>query len=69
MRSKMRFTCLVLIGVYPLITVLSYLIAPFTTDWAIWQRTAVLSPLMVVAMIHGLIPIIQTCCTRFIAAE
>ena len=69
MRSKIWFTCLVVIGAYPLITALSYLIAPFTTDWATWQRTAILSPLMVVAMIHGLIPIIQTCCTRFITAD
>jgi antibiotic biosynthesis monooxygenase (ABM) superfamily enzyme len=58
-----------MLGVYPLITGLSYLIAPLTTDWAIWQRTLVLGPLMVFAMIYGLIPTIQRYFARFIATE
>jgi antibiotic biosynthesis monooxygenase (ABM) superfamily enzyme len=69
MRSRPRFTCLVILGVYPLVTLISYMIAPFTVGWAIWQRTALLSPLMAVAMIYGLIPMIQTHFARFIAAE
>ena len=56
---------LVLVGVYPLITVLSYLIAPFTTNWALWQRTALLSPLMVFAMLYGLPPAINKAIRRF----
>ncbi len=69
MSPRLRFTCLVAIGVYPLITLLSYIIAPLTTEWAIWQRTALLSPFMVVAMTYGLIPMIQTRFARFIAAK
>ncbi len=65
MRPGLRFTCLVLTGASPLITLLLYLIAPFTMEW----RTAILSPLMVVAMVYGLIPMIQTYFARFIATE
>ncbi|WP_217358696.1 hypothetical protein [Thalassococcus sp. S3] len=55
----MLFTLLVLIGVYPLITLLSFLIEPLAADWLLWQRTAILTPLMVFAMLYGLIPMIQ----------
>lgn len=49
--SRPRFAMLVLIGAYPLITSLLYLVFPLTEGWSIWQRTLVIVPLMVSAMV------------------
>lgn len=57
--SRTRFTLLVMLGVYPLITALLYLVFPLTDGWSIWQRTLVIAPLMVVIIIWCLIPTIQ----------
>lgn len=57
--SKPRFALLVLVGVYPLITALLYLVLPLTEGWTIWQRTLVIAPIMVAIMIWGLIPQVQ----------
>lgn len=65
--SRLRLALLVLIGVYPLITGLSYGVGIFTGSWQIWQRGLVLTPLMVTAMVFGLIPFIQFRFGRFIA--
>jgi antibiotic biosynthesis monooxygenase (ABM) superfamily enzyme len=64
---RARLALLVLIGVYPLITAIIYAVAPFTAGWEIWQRNFVIAPLMVVAMIYFVIPIIQRRFGRFIA--
>jgi antibiotic biosynthesis monooxygenase (ABM) superfamily enzyme len=57
--SRPRFALMVLLGVYPLITALLYIIMPLTDGWTIWQRTLLIAPLMVSAMIWGLIPTVQ----------
>jgi antibiotic biosynthesis monooxygenase (ABM) superfamily enzyme len=57
--SRRRFAILVMIGVYPVITALLYLVVPLTDGWSIWQRTLVIAPVMVVIMIWGLIPAVQ----------
>ena len=57
--SRRRFALLVMVGVYPIITVLLYLIFPLTDGWTIWQRTLVIAPVMVAIMIWGLIPGVQ----------
>jgi antibiotic biosynthesis monooxygenase (ABM) superfamily enzyme len=57
--SRTRFAVLVMIGVYPIITTLLYLVFPLTDGWTIWQRTLVIAPLMVGIMIWGLIPGVQ----------
>ncbi len=67
--GRLKFTLLVLAGAYPLVTVISYLIAPFTAAWELWQRTALLTPLMVVAMVYGLIPAIQNRFARFLQTK
>lgn len=64
--SRPRFALLVLIGVYPLITALLYLIFPLTDGWLIWQRTLVIAPLMVMIMIYGLIPGVQKAFRSFL---
>lgn len=57
--NRFRFALLVLLGVYPLVTAISYAIAPLTTGWQIWQRGFLLVPIMVAVMVWGLIPFIQ----------
>jgi antibiotic biosynthesis monooxygenase (ABM) superfamily enzyme len=58
--SRLRFALLLVVGVYPLITGILYVVFPLTEGWALWQRTMVVVPLMVVSMIWGLIPAVQT---------
>lgn len=58
--NRQRFSLLVLIGVYPLVTGISYAIAPFTAGWQIWQRGLLIAPIMVPIMVYGLIPLINT---------
>jgi antibiotic biosynthesis monooxygenase (ABM) superfamily enzyme len=58
--SKPRFALLVLVGVYPIITALLYVVLPLTDGWTTWQRTLVIAPLMVMLMVWGLIPSIQS---------
>jgi antibiotic biosynthesis monooxygenase (ABM) superfamily enzyme len=64
--SRPRFALLVLLGVYPLITVLLYLILPLTDGWPIWQRTLLVAPIMVTIMVWGLIPGVQKLFRSFI---
>lgn len=64
--SRSRFALMVLLGVYPLITGLLYLVLPLTEGWSIWQRTLVLAPVMVVLMIWGLIPSVHRVFRGFI---
>ncbi|PLP59805.1 hypothetical protein CYK37_06320 [Mesorhizobium loti] len=64
--SRHRFALLVLAGVYPLITAILYVLAPLTEEWEIWQRTLVVAPTMVTAMIWGLIPTVQRVFRGFI---
>lgn len=64
--SKPRFALLVLIGTYPLITAVLYVLFPLTVGWAVWQRTLIVAPLMVSVMIWGLIPTVQKVFRGFI---
>ncbi|MER9210497.1 hypothetical protein NKI54_00250 [Mesorhizobium sp. M0663] len=64
--SRLRFALLVLLGVYPLITAILYVVFPLTQEWQIWQRTLVIAPLMVSIMIWGLIPGVQRAFRGFI---
>ena len=59
MPAQLRFVLLVSLGVYPVITGLSYLLEPLTAGWALWQHTALLSPIMALFMVCGLIPAIH----------
>jgi antibiotic biosynthesis monooxygenase (ABM) superfamily enzyme len=57
--SRPRFALIVGLGVYPLITGLLYAVVPLTEGWTVWQRTLVIVPIMVTAMIWGLIPAVH----------
>lgn len=64
--SRPRFALLVLAGAYPVITAILYLVIPMTGGWAIWQRTLLVAPLMVAAMVWVVIPTVQHRFRRFI---
>lgn len=54
--NRIRFSLFVFIFVYPLVTGVIYALAPLTTDWSVWQRTLVMVPIIVVAMVFVIIP-------------
>ena len=64
---RTRMALLVLVAVYPVITGLIYLVAPFTEGWPVWERNFIVAPLMVIAMVYFIIPTIQARFGRFIA--
>ncbi|PSJ54925.1 hypothetical protein [Pseudaminobacter soli (ex Li et al. 2025)] len=64
--SRPRFALLVLLGVYPLITTLLYVVSPLTEGWSIWQRTLIIVPIMVTSMVWGLIPGVHKLFSGFI---
>jgi antibiotic biosynthesis monooxygenase (ABM) superfamily enzyme len=62
--SRPRFALLVLVGAYPIIT--AVLVFPLTSGWTIWQRTVLVAPMMVGAMVWGVIPAVQQWFRSFI---
>lgn len=62
--SRFTFSFLVFLGVYPLVTALSYALQPLTPHWQIWQRNLLVVPIMVLAMVFVLIPVIQALLSR-----
>lgn len=57
--SRPRFALLVLLGVYPILTAILYLVAPLTQGWTTWQRTLLTAPMMVAIMVWAVIPTVQ----------
>lgn len=64
--SRQRQFLVTLVGVYPIITALLYLVLPLTAGWPIWQTTLIVAPLMVAIMVFWMIPTIQKRFGRFI---
>ncbi len=64
--SKLHFALAMLLPVYPLITALLYLVMPLTQGWTIWQRTVVLAPIMVFAIVFLVSPFVQKRFSNFI---
>jgi antibiotic biosynthesis monooxygenase (ABM) superfamily enzyme len=63
---KIRFALVLMLGVYPLVTALQYMLAPFTAGLEIWQRTLLFTPLMVITMMFVMVPFIQKTFAGFI---
>ncbi len=57
--SKLRLAFLMLLAIYPFVTGILYILTPLTEGWALWQRTALLAPIMVFSIIYGIAPLIQ----------
>lgn len=64
--ARHRQFLVTLVGVYPIITLLLYLVLPLTAGWPIWQTTLIVAPLMVGIMVFWMIPTIQKRFSRFI---
>jgi len=63
--SRVHLALATLIPVYPLITTILYVALPLTESWTIWQRTAVITPIMVFAMVFIVSPFVQKRFSRF----
>lgn len=57
--SRVHLALATLVPVYPLITTILYIVLPLTEGWTIWQRTAVIAPIMVFAMVFLVSPFVQ----------
>ncbi len=56
---RWRQAMLTFLAVYPVITAYIYAIFPLTDGWAIWQRTLLLAPLMVLTIVYVIAPQLQ----------
>ena len=65
--ARLRLASLVLIAVYPFITALLLVVFPLTEGWPLWGRTLVVAPVMVAAMMFGIMPFLQKRFGRFVA--
>ena len=65
--ARLRLAVLTLIAVYPFITALLLVVFPLTEGWPLWGRTLVVAPVMVVAMMFGIMPFLQQRFGRFVA--
>lgn len=64
--SKLHLALAMLVPVYPLITTILYIVLPLTEGWTIWQRTALIAPIMVYAMVFFVSPFVQKHFSNFI---
>ena len=64
--SRVHLALATLIPVYPLITTILYIVLPLTEGWTIWQRTAVIAPVMVFAIVFFVSPFVQKRFSNFI---
>ncbi|MEB2186497.1 hypothetical protein VDS18_11385 [Xanthomonas campestris pv. campestris] len=46
--------------VYPIVTILLYVLDPLTTQWAVWQQTLLLTPATVVLIVFVISPLVAT---------
>lgn len=57
--SKLRLAVLMVPAVYPFITALLYVVTPLTEGWYIWQKTLVLTPVMVFLIAYVVTPFVR----------
>lgn len=57
---RLCFAFLVFLGVYPLVSLPQAVILPLTDGWSMLLCNLVFVPVMVICMVWGLIPFIQT---------
>ncbi|WP_254701417.1 hypothetical protein [Neorhizobium galegae] len=65
--SKVRLAIVMILAVYPLITMLLYILAPLTEGWAVWHRTILIAPIMVLSIVFVVSPAIQKYLGWFVA--
>jgi antibiotic biosynthesis monooxygenase (ABM) superfamily enzyme len=57
--SKLRFALVMVFAVYPIITSLLYLVMPLTQGWPIWERTLIITPIMVLSIVFVVSPTVN----------
>ena len=65
---KRRLAIIMIACVYPLVTMLIYMIAPFTQGWQIWHQTLLLTPATVVSIVFVINPLVIKYFGRYINA-
>jgi antibiotic biosynthesis monooxygenase (ABM) superfamily enzyme len=66
--ARVRFALCVMVGAYPLITLILIALAPVTGDWPVALKTLVVVPMMVSGMVFGVIPLVHRWAGPWIAA-
>lgn len=56
--SKIRMTMIMIVFVYPIVTLLLYMLSPLADNWALWHRTLVLTPVTVGLIVFVVSPLI-----------
>lgn len=56
--SKIRMTIIMIVFVYPIVTLLLYMLSPLADNWAFWHRTLVLTPVTVGLIVFVVSPLI-----------
>ena len=56
--SKIRMTIVMIVFVYPIVTLLLYALRPLADNWAVWHRTLVLTPITVSLIVFVVSPLI-----------
>jgi antibiotic biosynthesis monooxygenase (ABM) superfamily enzyme len=56
---KVRLAIVMVVLVYPLVTVLVYMLGPLTEDWQAWHRTLILTPITVVSIVYVINPFVS----------
>lgn len=57
--SKLLLAILMILAVYPFITTLLYVISAHTEGWEIWQRTLLLTPVMIFLIAYVVAPFVR----------
>ena len=68
MSSRLRLALCLMIGAYPLVTLLLDVLAPLYAGWPLMARTALVVPPMVLGMVFGVMPLVHRLAGRWIAA-
>ncbi|WP_451986856.1 hypothetical protein [Azospirillum endophyticum] len=56
--SKIRMAIVMIVFVYPIVTILLYTLRSLANNWDIWHRTLVLTPITVVLIVFVVSPLI-----------
>ena len=56
---RWRFAIIVWIAIFPMITLTQYLLDPLIKDWAIWQKTLLLTLIEIPYAVFFALPILQ----------
>lgn len=67
--SRIRMALLMTLAVYPVVTLYSYVLVPFTAGWDIWQRSLVLVPFVATTIVFVIVPFITARFGAFIAGR